>query len=168
MKWLVVRMPDGSTWEIPLEVVAKDRGQHYGYGDIWDQAEDDLIDWSRNNMDWGQIAHAAIQASKPSPLDQGGYTEGWVNGKKWVISRPNDIGYPDGDDAMDPEIRAMRDRYPILKHFRFEHLPVHLQAVSRRFAELAMEMAKTPGNAETAAGLRKLMEAKDCAVRAAL
>ena len=44
-----------------------------------------------------------------------------------------------------------------------------LQAISRPFCELAQQMAETlPSNPETIAMLRKLLEAKDCAVRAAL
>lgn len=57
----------------------------------------------------------------------------------------------------------------LLAHFRFEHLPEHLQEISRPFGELAREMAaRGPDNPETTAGIRKLLEAKDCAVRAAL
>jgi hypothetical protein len=41
--------------------------------------------------------------------------------------------------------------------------------VSRPFGELAERMADTlPSGPELTAGLRKLLEAKDCAVRAAL
>lgn len=59
--------------------------------------------------------------------------------------------------------------YPILAFFAFEHLPEPLQEVSRPFCELAVTMAETlPQTAETSAGLRKLLEAKDCAVRSAL
>ena len=65
------------------------------------------------------------------------------------------------------ELESATLRYGILEHFGFTHLPESLQSVSRRFAILACEMAKTPRNAETSAGLRKLMEAKDCFVRAA-
>jgi len=55
----------------------------------------------------------------------------------------------------------------IMKYFKFEHLPTKLQDVSRPFCELAHVMAYTyPQNPETTAGLRKLLEAKDCAVRA--
>lgn len=59
--------------------------------------------------------------------------------------------------------------YPILEYFQYAHLPEHLQAVSKPFGDLALEMAATlPRNAETSAGLRKLLEAKDCCVRAKL
>jgi hypothetical protein len=58
---------------------------------------------------------------------------------------------------------------PIMKHFAFEHLPEHLQAVSRPFGELARQMDQDlPDGPEKSAGLRKLIEAKDCMVRAKL
>ena len=57
----------------------------------------------------------------------------------------------------------------LLKHFAYAHLPEHLQAVSRPICELALAMATDlPGDPETTAGLRKLLEAKDCFVRAKL
>jgi len=59
--------------------------------------------------------------------------------------------------------------YPILQYFKFEHLPEHLQSISKPFGELALQMAcSLPECQETEAGLRKLLEAKDCAVRAML
>jgi len=58
----------------------------------------------------------------------------------------------------------------ILKYFKFEHLPEHLQGVSKDFSELAHQMAcrGSENIPETMAGLRKLLEAKDCAVRAVI
>lgn len=60
--------------------------------------------------------------------------------------------------------------YPeILKYFEYEHLPKHLQTVSKPFHALAWDMYNTLDmGAELAAGLRKLLEAKDCMVHAAL
>lgn len=61
----------------------------------------------------------------------------------------------------------MTDR--MLQFFAYSHLPDHLQAVSKPFGELAQHLVTTlPMNAERTAGLRKLLEAKDCAVRALL
>lgn len=56
----------------------------------------------------------------------------------------------------------------ILKYFKFDHLPPHLQEASKDFSELAHQMAVRGDEniPETMAGLRKLLEAKDCAVRA--
>ena len=60
-------------------------------------------------------------------------------------------------------------KYPIIQYFTFDHLPENLRDVSRPFGRLAIQMANNlPQCAETSAGLRKLLEAKDCAVRAYL
>lgn len=58
---------------------------------------------------------------------------------------------------------------PILRFFQYKHLPTHLQEVSRPFCELAVETVRlTNPGAEQSVALRKLLEAKDAAVRAAL
>lgn len=58
---------------------------------------------------------------------------------------------------------------PILQYFEYAHLPEPLQAISIRFHNLASRIVETlPRNPERTAALRKLLEAKDCAVRAAL
>jgi hypothetical protein len=58
---------------------------------------------------------------------------------------------------------------PILQFFKWEHLPEHLQSVSRPFGELAERIVLSlPRNAERSVALRKLLEAKDAAVRASL
>lgn len=57
----------------------------------------------------------------------------------------------------------------LLRFFEYEHLPVRLQTTSRRCHQLAHAMAADlPDGPELTAGLRKLLEAKDCFVRAAL
>lgn len=57
----------------------------------------------------------------------------------------------------------------IAQFFSFTHLPAHLQAVSRPFAvEAAWVIATIPRNPERTVCLRKLLEAKDAAVRAML
>jgi hypothetical protein len=56
----------------------------------------------------------------------------------------------------------------ILRHFEFEHLPEPQREISQRFHALAYELAKGLEGPELIAGLRKLLEAKDCAVRASL
>lgn len=56
-----------------------------------------------------------------------------------------------------------------LKYFAYTHLPEHLQAVSKPIGELAEKMeAELPDGPEKSAGMRKLLEAKDCFVRAKL
>lgn len=57
----------------------------------------------------------------------------------------------------------------LMKFFKYDHLPQHLQDVSRACAGLATAMEEAlPECAEKTAGLRKLLEAKDCFVRANL
>jgi hypothetical protein len=56
----------------------------------------------------------------------------------------------------------------ILQHFRYEHLPPHLQEVSKPICEQAHALARNLDGPELTAGLRKLLEAKDCFVRAVI
>lgn len=63
--------------------------------------------------------------------------------------------------------QAMAEQYPILQFFQYAHLPEDLRKISAPFGTLAWKMARTlPKNAETSTALRKLLEAKDAAVRA--
>ena len=58
---------------------------------------------------------------------------------------------------------------PILQFFTYAHLPERLQVVSRPFGELAEQIVdELPRNPERTVALRKLLEAKDAAVRALL
>lgn len=57
----------------------------------------------------------------------------------------------------------------LLQFFEYAHLPERLQSVSKPFGELAKQVNETlPDNPEKTVALRKLLEAKDCAVRALL
>lgn len=73
---------------------------------------------------------------------------------------------------------------PIMQFFAYEHLQPKLQAVSKPFCELARALVAEPAdagviaadvtgfplplNAERTVALRKLLEAKDAAVRASI
>lgn len=58
---------------------------------------------------------------------------------------------------------------PMLQFFTYAHLPESLQKVSQPFCVLAEQIVVTlPRNPERTVALRKLLEAKDCAVRAIL
>lgn len=58
---------------------------------------------------------------------------------------------------------------PILRYFAFDHLPPHLRDVSKPFYDLAHAIVEhLPRNPERTVALRKLLESKDAAVRAAL
>jgi hypothetical protein len=57
----------------------------------------------------------------------------------------------------------------IARYFEYDHLPPHLQAVSKSFHDLAEQMiGLLPDGPELTTGLRKILEGKDCCVRAAL
>ncbi len=57
----------------------------------------------------------------------------------------------------------------IEQFFAYSHLPEHLQKVSKPFGDLAVEIvAELPRNPERTVALRKLLEAKDAAVRCKL
>lgn len=58
----------------------------------------------------------------------------------------------------------------VLRYFEYQHLPAHLQAISRPVGELALTMVEQlqADHPQLLAGLQDLLRAKDCLVRAAL
>jgi len=63
----------------------------------------------------------------------------------------------------------MREEHYLLKFFSYEHLPEHLKLRSMFFHHIAHGLwAISDDNPETSTALRKLLEAKDCAVRSVL
>lgn len=61
----------------------------------------------------------------------------------------------------------MEEKEYLLQFFEFAHLPENLQGFSKPFYVLAYDLcAALPRNQERTVMLRKLLEAKDCAVRA--
>ena len=57
----------------------------------------------------------------------------------------------------------------ILGHFKYGHLPMELQVVSKPLHNIAHEMVESmQPSPELVVGLRKLLEAKDCFVRSRL
>ena len=58
---------------------------------------------------------------------------------------------------------------PILQFFAYDHLREDLQAISKPFGDTARWIVENlPRNPERTVALRKLIEAKDCAVRSFL
>ena len=65
-----------------------------------------------------------------------------------------------------PQLQAIE---PIMQYFAYAHLPPTLAIVSAHFATLADFIVENlPRSAERTVALRKLLEGKDAAVRAAL
>jgi hypothetical protein len=58
---------------------------------------------------------------------------------------------------------------PLMQFFEYAHLKPELQEVSKPFCDMAWHALRVlPRNPERSTCLRKLLEAKDCAVRAYL
>jgi len=83
------------------------------------------------------------------------------------MTSPNPLSAPGGTgEPYDgpPELFE-----PMLQWFAWSHLPPKLREVSQPFGDLARKIVATlPRNPERTVALRKLLESKDCAVRAAL
>lgn len=70
-------------------------------------------------------------------------------------------------EAFDRIVRDSDEK--MIEYFSFYHLLPDLFKVSAKFAILAIDIVTIlPKNAERTAALRKLLESKDCAVRAAI
>ena len=68
------------------------------------------------------------------------------------------------DEIAEKQLKRVN---PIMKYFAYGHLPSALQSVSKPVGEMASVFNdQLPDCAEKSAGLRKLLEAKDCFVRA--
>lgn len=76
---------------------------------------------------------------------------------------------------VEAHLKRVHDSYPVASIVRWLspfHLPAHLQETAIPFAVLAINLVDecdgTAAPAELATALRKIVEAKDCAVRAAI
>jgi len=66
-------------------------------------------------------------------------------------------------------VNELNKKEPLLKFFEYDHLPDELAVASKPFLELAITLIKNlPSNSERTMAVRKLLEAKDCAVRSVL
>jgi len=73
------------------------------------------------------------------------------------------------DKAVSSEQPLKQQFDYLLQFFIYSHLPEFLQKVSKPFADMAQTLVTTlPSNPERTMALRKLLEAKDCAIRALL
>ena len=70
-------------------------------------------------------------------------------------------------EIEEKEIEEAISKEPILQFFQYQHLPEKLQNVSALFYIVAYQIVSSlPRNPERTVALRKLLEAKDAAVRA--
>jgi len=98
----------------------------------------------------------AVNVLVPTPEGEHGVTSR-------VVAR-----FAEKEDA-EAYLGVVMENEPILQFFAYEHLPSHLQEVSRPFHAMAYHLVeKLPRNPERTVALRKLLESKDAAVRAML
>lgn len=110
------------------------------------------------NLDQLRAAWDAVPMVGEVPIEVGAWLQPLLNACYELINRKDPT-------VMTPEARLNAE--PLLQFFEYDHLPVDKQAVSRPFGELAVALvAILPRNPERTVALRKLLEAKDCAVRA--
>lgn len=100
MKVLTVKMPDGSVWGVPVDVIARNRAAYYADkefdGDIemslsedtWPLfnsrgGDSDAIDWATNNMNWSDVNGAAFLVN--TQVEPPDYQEGWMNGEHEIV-----------------------------------------------------------------------------------
>lgn len=98
-KALRITMPDGSKWDVPLEIIARSRAAQYADefgGDaqrslaedtlpLFDQDPDEAIEWAANNMNWSDVAGYATQSVQPAPLTDRDKQTGWMTGDKEIV-----------------------------------------------------------------------------------
>jgi len=76
---------------------------------------------------------------------------------------------PQTDKPPEPPAADAATSEHIMQFFAYDHLPDRLQEVAAPFAALAKGLVQAlPRNPERTVALRKLLEAKDAAVRAKL
>jgi hypothetical protein len=98
-RFIRVEMPDGSKWDVPVMVVARNRSTYYAKergecgGDVekhldhdtlpyFDSDDFEILDWSRNNMNWSDVLGDAVRVEDGREID---FQEGWVNGEAEIV-----------------------------------------------------------------------------------
>jgi len=92
-KYMTVKMPDGSLWGVPVEIIARNRAEHYASefgGDVERSLVEDTVplfegddytiqDWAVNNMNWSDFnGHQVKLAGAPEP----DFQMAWLSGEK--------------------------------------------------------------------------------------
>lgn len=117
-----------------------------------------------------EVRYEEAHGMEPGALQAGGI----VNAPEPFLLKPGETPGPVPSGVVgsrDYLATRTAGRHPgtvqLVRYFSYAHLPEHLQRVSAPFAYLAESLvALLPDSAELTTALRKLVEAKDCAVRA--
>lgn len=105
MQVIRITMPDGSKYDVPVEIIARNRAKYYADkefdGDIERSLAEDTIplfqsddyeihDWAANNMNWSDVKDHATLASLPEDGEEA-HQEGWINGEYEVIEKTEPV-----------------------------------------------------------------------------
>jgi len=97
-KVLRIEMPNGSKWDVPVMIIARDRAKYYKdefdnniekslHDDtlpLFESNEYEIKDWASNNMNWDDVKEFAKQV--PQSNTETDYQEGWINGEKEIVA----------------------------------------------------------------------------------
>ena len=87
---LLVKMPDGSTWAVPVQAIIDNRLAFYrseGKAEASDEHPHDyeIHDWAAGNMNWDDVEQVAVFFQARPALTPADMQEGWMNGEKEII-----------------------------------------------------------------------------------
>lgn len=87
---MLIQMPDGSTWSVPVAAVVHNRLDYYrgiGKAEKCDENPDDyeIHDWAAGNMDWDDVKAVAKKVADRPTLTPREFQEGWMNGIKRIV-----------------------------------------------------------------------------------
>jgi hypothetical protein len=142
--------------------------------EIWDRAPDgETIEPGAALIvpaeDWfSPIVVNADYMRKHNP-QPGGYWVQYQDGyESWWPAEAFESGYT-LNSSEEIDLKEVLDKEHIMQFFENDHLPYEQRFVSALFAVLATKLVtELPRNPERTVALRKLLEAKDAAVRASL
>ena len=130
-----------------------------------------IFGYTPDNPDTGMVGYVAAHLTDGGAIALTVRTHGSPDGETGLCHLPAAEAEKLADmlaNASGLGATAAAGPEPILQFFAYAHLPEHLQAVSRPFGLMAARIMRLPRNPERTTALRKLLEAKDCAVRALL
>jgi len=92
---MTVEMQDGSTWGVPVAMIARNRAAHYANefgGDIERSLAEDtiplfehpgeILDWAVNNMNWSDFDGRQVKVTDAPAPD---FQDAWMSGKKGFV-----------------------------------------------------------------------------------
>ncbi|ABO60568.1 hypothetical protein LA345_38760 (plasmid) [Burkholderia vietnamiensis] len=100
MKVLQLTALDGSKWNIPVEVIARNCADYYAPIDFGGDADaalsgilaqfekdpSEAAEWASNNMNWSDVKERAVCVSGPEPINM---EDSWMEGEKRVVDVPD-------------------------------------------------------------------------------